>query len=92
MNQGSFAHNVDPIVLTEVAAQTGTNTLIVHLPGGAIVQQDFTSTIGVAFSIPNIFPESGSFRFEIIQPDGAAFDDASACSMTLDVLLLSCAV
>lgn len=93
----TFLHNVDPFVLVYNAFQTGVHTLIVYLPGGGVVAETFSATAGIPFSIPNIFPENGTFSFRIIQPDGTDFDTgveccvgSPGCSIQLTVLLVSC--
>lgn len=96
MKQGTFSHNVDPLELMSVASQTGTHTLIVYA-NGATKTEEFEATSGDAFQIPNLFPEFGTYKFKIIQPDATEFDDGSncclaspGCLMSLDILFSSC--
>lgn len=87
MKQGEFLSTDDPLEIEIISPSTGSFTLEAHIPGTGVRTGSFTAVTGVAFSLPNIFPEKGSFNFYIKDPGGAYIGDGSSCPMYLEVNL-----
>lgn len=87
MKQGEFLSSDAVLTIQALAAQTGSHELRVYIPGTGVLICTFDATTGIAFALPNIFPELGTFRFDIIQPDSTFFDDGSGCFMWNEMLL-----
>lgn len=88
MKQAESLSSEPTITLTELSAQTGTHKLIAYIPGtGARTAEFDVAAAGVSFSVPNIFPEIGTYEFDITQPDATKVDDGSGCSMWLKMIV-----
>lgn len=89
MKQGEFLSSETTLDIAAVPAQNGTHRLRAYINCG-VREEVILGIIPNSFSLPNIFPESGVFQFDIIQPDGTLYDDGSGCPMTLEMNIHSC--
>lgn len=85
MKQGQFLSSESPVSLVSNAAQDGAHELRVYIPLGGVLTCPFTGSIGVPFAVENIFPEIGTYKIDIVQPDGSFFDDGSGCYLWVEV-------
>ena len=90
MKQGEFCSSDTTLDIAAEPVQNGLHQMIAYINGG-VRKEPVIGITGNTFSIPNIFPESGVFQFDLKQPDGTLFDDGSGCPMTIEINAHSCA-
>jgi len=89
MKQGEFLHSATSFDIIAHPTQNGNHELRAYINGGTRTAL-IVGIIENTFTIPNIFPESGVFQFDLVQPDGTLFDDGSGCPMTIEIQLHLC--
>jgi hypothetical protein len=67
---GAFEHTESTIGTRVNATETGDHVLRLFI-GKTIVTDTFTGTTDSELTINNIFPETGTYVFEIVAPSGA---------------------
>lgn len=86
MKQGIFYSDEQTLKLNAIADANGSHEIVAILNGG-VKTEHFEAVNGMQFEVPNVFPETGVFNFDIRRPNGTYYADGSTCGMYLETRL-----